>query len=347
MCFTLYKIRYNMNNKKVNITVIWGGSWTFNVLYWLKTFQADIPKNLAAIIAMTDSWGTAWEIRDKYWVLPPWDIRRGIAALAEDTGLVRELFEYQFNWEKWVIWWNKLWNILLTALNDIKWWFEKWLDEACKMFRVNWKVIPVTLDDVHLGVKFEDWTEVIWEKHIDVSDTNPWEKSHNTDQNIKEAFLVGWEWKLNPNAKEAILDSDIIIIWPWDFYTSIIPNLLCPWMREALEKTDATVVYVCNIMADKWETTTYELPDFIDNVEKYTWEVIDYVFVNSWHISDELVEKYRLEWKKPVKLKDEMNFKWKNYKIIERDFLDESDYIRHNPKKISKVIIDLYEGWIK
>jgi 2-phospho-L-lactate transferase/gluconeogenesis factor (CofD/UPF0052 family) len=40
-------------------------------------------------------------------------------------------------------------------------------------------------------------------------------------------------------------------------------------MKEALEKTEGQIVYVCNIMADRGETTSYELPDFIDNIEKY------------------------------------------------------------------------------
>jgi uncharacterized cofD-like protein len=338
-----------MNTKnKLNISVIGWWSWTFNVLYWLKNANTDFDLNLAAIIAMTDSGWTTWEIRDKYWVLPPWDIRRGIAALAEDTKFVRQLFEYKFEWEKGIIGWNKLGNILLTALNDIKWGFDEWLEEAHKMFRVKWKVIPVTLDDVHLWVRFEDGTEVIWEKNIDVSETNPEEKSHNTDQNIVDAFLVWWEWKINPKACDTLVSSDIIILGPGDFYTSIVPNLLSPGMKEALTKTHAKIVYVCNIMADKWETTTYELTDFIDNIEKYIWEnIIDYVLVNSWDISQDLVDKYKLEWKKPVKCKDHMCFSWKNYKVVERDFLDESDYVRHNPKKIAKSIIDIVEGWIK
>lgn len=58
------------------------------------------------------------------------------------------------------------------------------------MFDVKGKVIPVTLEDVHLGVRMEDGTEVIGEKNIDVSDKNPGEKTHNANQNIKDAFLV-------------------------------------------------------------------------------------------------------------------------------------------------------------
>jgi len=97
-----------VQNNKINITVIGGWSGTFNVLYWLKNTDCEMEHNLAAIIAMTDSGWTTGEIRDKYWVLPPWDIRRWIAALAEDTWCVRQFFEYKFEWEKWVIWWNKM-----------------------------------------------------------------------------------------------------------------------------------------------------------------------------------------------------------------------------------------------
>lgn len=337
-----------VQNNKINITVIGGWSGTFNVLYWLKNTPCDVEHNLAAIIAMTDSGWTTGEIRDKYWVLPPWDIRRGIAALAEDTGFVRKLFEYKFEWETWVIWGNKMWNIILSSLEKIKWNFNDWLKEACKMFRVKGKVLPVTLEDVHLWVKFEDWTEIIWEKDIDVSDTNPWKRTHNINQNIVDAFLVWWKWKINPEASDTIISSDIVIIWPWDFYTSIVPNLLSPWMKESLEKTDAKIIYVCNIMTKKGETTTYELPDFINNIEKYTWNIIDYVLVNNWEISDELVKKYKKEeWKKVVKVKKSMDFSDKDYKIIERDFIDESDYVRHNPSKLAKAIIDITEGWIK
>jgi hypothetical protein len=46
------------------------------------------------------------------------------------------------------------------------------------------------------------------------------------------------------------------------------------------------------------------LPDFIDNIERYSGNTLDYVLVNSGNISDELVEKYKSEeGKKPVKLK--------------------------------------------
>ena len=79
------------------------------------------------------------------------------------------------------------------------------------MFEVNGEVLPVTLEDVHLGVRMDDGTEVIGEKYIDVSDKNDC-ATHNLDQNVRDAFLVGGEGILNPRAREAILKSDVIII---------------------------------------------------------------------------------------------------------------------------------------
>ena len=342
-------IKHNsMKNNTLKISVIGWGAGTFNVLYGLKTTKTKQEKELSAIIAMTDSGGTTWEIRDKYGVLPPWDIRRWIAALAKDTGMVRELFEYKFEQETGCIWANKLWNTLITALWNIKGSFEAGLDAACEMFQVKGNVIPVTLDDVHLWANYEDGSQVIWEKNIDVSGTNPEEKWHNINQNITEAFLVWGEWNLNPRARKAILNSDIIIIGPGNFYTSIVPNLLSKWMKEALWETEAKIVYVTNIMADKWETTTYTIPDLIDNIEKYAGEVIDYVLVNNGNISETLVEKYKeSEAKKPLKLKPWTTFEGKTYEIIECDFVNESDVIRHDPQKLSHALIDLAQNQLK
>ncbi|MCD5375140.1 YvcK family protein [Candidatus Gracilibacteria bacterium] len=333
-----------MPNKTFNITVIGGGSGTFNVLYGLKTYHVDTleeTKNLAAIIAMTDSGGTTGEIRDKYGVLPPGDIRRAVAALAHDTGFVRDLFEYKFAGEEGVIGGNKIGNIILTALGDVRGSFEAGLDAACKMFDVRGQVLPVTLEDVHLGVRMDDGTEVIGEKFIDVSDKNDC-ATHNLNQNIKDAFLVGGEGNLNPRARQAILQSDVIVIGPGDFYTSIVPALLSKGIRQAFQDTHAKIVYVANIMTKKGETTHYELPDFIDNIERYSGNTLDYVLVNSGNISDELVEKYKSEeGKKPVKLKPGQDFMSRRFKIIEEDFVNESDVVRHDPIKLAKVLMDV------
>lgn len=331
---------------QTNIVAIGGGAGTFNVLYGLKKNENF---NLSAIISVADNGGTTGSIRDKYGILPPGDMRRAIAALAKDTEMVRKLFEYSFKDEEGVIGSNKIGNILLTALVDIEGDYEKGLAAMCDMFDVRGRVIPVTLEDVHLAVRFEDGTIIEGEKNIDVSDKNPGERTHNIDQNITDAWLIGAEGHLNPRAREAIMNADYVIIGPGDLYTSIIPNLLSKGMKEALDATRAKLVYICNAMTKRGETTNMDVLDFINAIEKYIEPgKLDYVIVNNGHIEEEIVEKYkREENKKPVKIKDIAAFRDKHYTIIERDIVNDDDYVRHDPRKLAKILEDIVAGWIK
>ncbi len=330
-----------------NIVAIWGGAGTFNVLYGIKK---NLHYNISAIISVADNGGTTGAIRDKYGILPPGDFRRAIAALAGNTEIVRRLFEYSFKDEEWVIGGNKIGNILFTALADISGWdVEKAIDTMGEMFDVRGRVIPVTLEDVTLVARFEDGTVVVGEKNIDVSDKNDFERAHNIDQNIIDAWFEGAEGNLNPRAREAIVNADYIIIGPGDLFTSIVPNLLCKGMKEALHTSNGKIIYICNAMTKRGETTNMEVIDFIDTIEKYIEpEKLDYVIVNNGHISDEVVEKYKQEEnKRPLKIKDYSLFEGKCYTIIERDIVNDADYVRHNPAKLAKILEDIVDGWIK
>ncbi len=330
-----------------NIVAIGGGAGTFNVLYGIKR---NPGYNISAIISVADNGGTTWAIRDKYGILPPGDMRRAIAALAKNTEMVRKLFEYSFKWEEGVIGSNKIGNILLTALVDICGGdFEKAIETMEEMFDVRWRVIPVTLENVHLGVRFADGAEVIGEKNIDISDKNPGERTHDIDQDITDAWLVGAEGNLNPHAKEALLNADYIIIGPGDLYTSIVPNLLSKWMKEVLGESTAKIIYICNAMTKRGETTNMEVIDFINVIERYINPgMLDYVIVNNGNIDEDVVIKYKIEEnKKPLKIKDHSLFEWKWYKIIEWDMVNDHDIVRHDPIKLAKVIEDIVSGWIK
>ncbi len=330
----------------INIVTIGGGTGNFNVLFWLKKHP---DYNITSIVSVADSGWKTGEIRDKYGILPPGDIRGAITALAKDTLMVRKLFEYKFD-EEGVIGGNKIGNILLTALVDIEKDYEKWVEAMCTMFDVQGRVMPVTLEDVHLAVRFEDGTEVVGEKNIDVSDKNPGERSHNIDQNIVDAWLVGNKGNLNPRAQEAIVNAHYIIIGPGDLYTTIVPNLLSKGMREALAESSAKIIYICNAMTKRGETTNMEVIDFIDTIERYIDPgKLDYVIVNNAKISEEIVTKYKIEEsKKPLKTKDQSVFNNKEYKMIERDLVNTAgDYVRHDPDKLMKVLEDIVEGWVK
>ena len=323
--------------QKINVATIGGGTGTFNVLYGLK----NNPRlHLSAIVNVADSGGSTGILRDEFGILPPGDIRRAIVAMSEDTGMVRKLFEYRFKKESSVSG-HTVGNLLLTALADITGSFEGGIQELSEMFDVRGRVIPVTLGDIQLAVELADGSTIVGETNIDIP-------KHDGDLAIRRAYLIG-DSTLNPRARETILNADYIVIGPGDTYTSIIANLLSDGMHEAIAGSSARVIYVCNIMTKHGETTNFEVADFIRVIEEYIGEGrIDYVIVNNGYIRDDLIERYRSEeHKKPVKIKDPSLFTGKHYKIIERNLVNENDYIRHDPEKLRGVIEDIFEGWIK
>ena len=321
---------------KCNITTIGGGTGTFNVLSGL---GRNPQLNLAAIVSVADSGGSTGELRDEFGILPPGDIRRAIVALAEDTEVVRRLFEYRFK-EGRSIAGHTIGNLLLTALSDIMGDFERGIEELSEMFNVHGKVIPVTLENVSLGVTLENGDCILGESQIDAP-------QHEVSSPIRNAFLLG-EGPLNPRAREAIENSDFVIIGPGDLYTSIVPNLLCKGMVEALRAAQAKIIYVCNVMTKHGETDGFQVEDFVRVLEQYLGEGrIDYLLVNSGALRPDLVQKYQSEGKSPVLMLDRAALQAKGIKVIERDFTSETDYIRHDPRKLARTVEDFASGWIK
>lgn len=207
------------------------------------------------------------------------------------------------------------------------------------MFRVKGRVIPVTLELSHLCVDLEDGTTVKGETDIDVP-------KHDPNLRITRAYLEP-EVQTNPKAIRAIEKSDVVIITFGDLYTSIIPNLLTKGLKKAIKNSKAKVIYMCNLVTKKGETTNFGVVDFIDTLEEYLWkDVVDYVVVNSGYISDKLAEKYKsVEGKSPVKVKDRDYpiLQRKPYRVIERDLLHESLFIRHSYDKVGKVIKEILQ----
>ena len=156
--------------------------------------------------------------------------------------------------------------------------------------------------------------------------------------------------KANPKAVRAILDADVVVISPGDFYQSIIPNLLVKGIPEAINKSKAKKVYVCNIMTQVSQTHQYKASEHIKEIIKYLKGDIDYAVLNSGKPSNELLESYRRENAFLVENDIEV-IKEMGVKVIVDDLLDDvdekkllwekKDLLRHNPSKIGELLVRL------
>lgn len=263
---------------KKNIVVIGGGTGTFTALTGLKKYEA----NLTAIVAMTDSGGSTGALRDELGVLPPGDVMRCIVALSTQDKLMRSLMDYRF--EGGTLKGHRFGNLLLSALEKTTGSFQSAVERASDILRTNGRVIPSTLDKVHLMAQVEN--DIIrGEEQIQITKLNG---------SLKHLWIEPVA-RANPKALGAIRDADAIVLGPGGFYSSIVTNLLVRDIPEAIRQSKAKKIFICNLMTKAEHTDGYSVADYTATLEKYLGGPVDTVIFNNKMPEENLLKRYARE----------------------------------------------------
>lgn len=310
------------------IVVIGGGTGIFPVLTGLKKYT----HNVSAVVTMADDGGSAGILREEFGILPPGDIRRALIALSpSDQAVLAKLFNYRFKEGRGLAG-HAFGNLMITALERITGNFEQAIAEAGKILHARGQVIPVTLKSTRLYARLENGAVIRGETNIDIP-------KHDPGLRIKDVWLKP-PGDLNPAARRAILAADAVVIGPGDLYTSIVSNLVVRGMPEALTRTNATVIYVSNILTKFGETNDYGASDFVNIIRRYAGEdAIDYAVVNKTKPGLAQLKPYLAEHAALVRVDGEL-FTRKPTLVL-ADLIRRKDLIRHDAEKTAKVIMSL------
>ena len=312
------------------IVVIGGGTGNFVILRGLKKYDVD----LSAIVAMADSGGSTGILRDELGVLPPGDVRQCLVALSNSSRLMRSLMNYRF--ENGNLGGHNFGNLLLSALEKVTGSFERAVEEAGRILYIKGKVIPVTLNQVHLKMILKNSKILEGEGEIYLS--------QDIHQGYKSIYLEPYP-TVNPRVIDEIMNADLVVLGPGGFYTSLIPNLLVEGVTEALQKTLAKKVFVVNLMNRKGQFTTHKVSDRLTELVKFLGkDIFDYILVNKSKPSQELIQNYSEE---GDLVENDIN---KDERVIAADLLGplasvakkdliKRSLIRHDSKKLAKEIV--------
>lgn len=328
-----------MKITKKNIVCVGGGTGTSVVSSGLKKY----PVNFSVIVSMSDSGGCNQRIREEFGFLPFSDIRQCFVALMDDNThfgkVFHDLFDYRFNKGSGITGMT-FGNLFLAALSDIFKSEKEAIDKTGEILNIFGRVLPVTLSKTDLVAIYENGEKIIGEHFID-------EPEHDGEIKIKEVLLKPFA-KANSEAIKAILDADLIIFGPGDLYTSLIPNLLVKGIKEALNKTQAKLVYVLNLTTRYGQTFNFTAKDHVTILEKYLGKKLDFILVNSAPIPKNIINNYKKE-KSIIVVDDLKNVSGVvksdllNRKKIKRNSSDilKRSLIHHDAGKLAKVIISL------
>ncbi|HEY2004486.1 MAG TPA: gluconeogenesis factor YvcK family protein [Candidatus Saccharimonadia bacterium] len=328
------------------VVVIGGGTGTFTVLSGLKHYVGDIT----AIVNMVDDGGSTGVLRDELGALPPGDVRQSLVALSDVSKNLRELFNYRFPKGSFASG-HSFGNLFISALEQVTGSMPEAVKVAGEVLSIQGQVIPATTDNVHLILETADGRIIRGEDKIGEGPAH------------ERLFVKGAPHKLwlepaatlNPKAKQAIAEADLIVIAPGKLYSSILPSLLIEGMPDALCRAKGRKIYVCNLMTRPNQTAGFSVQDFADEVERYAGApMLDCVIYNTERPSKYLLDKYALEGERePVEFNTNA-LASEHYQAIGEPLISKTQpkqpgsdllkrtLIRHDSDKVARLIMRIY-----
>jgi uncharacterized cofD-like protein len=318
-------------NRGPKIVVIGGGTGLSTLLRGLKVYSS----NITAIVTVADDGGSSGRLRREIGVLPPGDIRNCLAALADEEKLLTELFQYRFAAGDGLMG-HSFGNLFLTAMSEITGDLEQAVAASSKVLAIRGRVLPATLSDVNLWAEMEDGRVIEGESNIP-----------QAGGKIVNVGCIPADPPALPAVVKAIEEAEYIIIGPGSLYTSIIPNLLVPEIREAIASVKVPRIYVCNIMTQPGETEGYTVGDHIAAIDRISKDkLFDAVLVHRKSPSPISLERYARENSHPVYL-DRHEVAQLNRRIVMANVMEEDEvmgYVRHDPNQLARVLLRWYSG---
>lgn len=305
------------------VVVLGGGTGISYLLRGLKDFPVDIT----AIITVSDNGSSTGKLRKEFNIPAVGDIRKVITSLSGIDDPIKKMMSYRFSTSSDLNG-HAVGNLILTSMLEITGSLKDSIDCLSKLLDVKHKVLPISEDSnlILMGVE-EDGTIVEGEEQIT--------KAHRKFERIcyKE------EPKVLPEVVDAIKDADLIIFSMGSLFTSILPNIICKQVKEAINDSKAPLMYLCNAVTQPGETDNFTVSDHVKMLNSYLDRNIDVVIASNTKISKEMAKKYETEeQKEPVEI-DYENIEKVGVELIEGDLLTIDDNtLKHDSLKLSSLI---------
>ena len=307
------------------ITVVGGGHGLSVLLRGIK----QATTNVTAVVTVADDGGSSGRLREELGMIPPGDLRNCLVALADTEPLMEKLFQHRFEGDSQLSG-HSFGNLFIAAMAQVTGDVETALKESSKVLAVKGRVLPASKEFVRLDAIMEDGSIVCGESKIP--------EAHKKIHRVK---LFPEHVEAVQSSLDALRDAEAIVLGPGSLYTSIMPNLLVEGIGDALCRSKAVKIYICNVMTQPGETDGYTASMHVKAILDHAGRnAVDYVIVNSTPVPEDLKKKYAEAGAYPV-IVDEDVLKALGVGVIKADLITNHDAIHHDPKKLAESVMQV------
>jgi uncharacterized cofD-like protein len=194
---------------------------------------------VSAVVTVADDGGSSGQLTREIGIPPPGDIRNCLVAMAPASPLAEA---YQHRFGAGALTGHTLGNLLIAALTEMTGDFGEAVSRAGRLIGTGGAVYPATNALVRLRAQVRAG---VVEGQVAVA---------QTEERIQAVFLEPGDPPVYPGAERAVMEAEQVVLGPGSLFTSLIATLLVPGIRDALKRTEAQKVFVCNSRMQKGET---------------------------------------------------------------------------------------------
>ena len=345
------------------IVAIGGGTGLSALLRGLK----EHTSNLTAVVTVADDGGSSGVLRTELGIPAVGDIRNCVVALADAEPLMGRLLQYRFPGDGPAsrargeranpaepaepaepanpaepavpaedgrespvagLGGHAVGNLLLAALVQLHDGdFEEGVREMNRVLAVRGRVVPATGTVITLHARLDDGTAVEGQSRI--ARTN----------RVDRVWVEPADVRPTEDALLAIAESEVVVIGPGSLFTSLLPALLVPGIREAIAASGALVVFVCNVATQPGETGGFDLADHLDALGRH----------GAGHLPDIVLANNRFNALAPEGWVGEpVRLRWPPVatpvpRLVLDDLVDPANAHHHSPDRLGAAIMTAWE----
>ena len=267
------------------IVVFGGGTGLSLLLSGLKLFPVDVT----TVIAVSDNGSSTGVLKKELDIPAVGDVGKVLISMANVDEDFTKLLRYRFS-KDGSLHNHPVRNIMLAALIDLKGSLTEATRYMCSLLNVKGTVLPLTEEKVELvGENAQHEREFFGQVEV----------SHN----IRHITRLNYDHNVHVSQEVVshILDCDLIVFSPGSLYTSILPHLIADEVVDALSRSKAPIMYVCNLVTQPGETDRYNVSDHLKVLNQYLGtRRVDIVLANNGEIAPEVVDVYLTKENKTV-----------------------------------------------
>lgn len=292
------------------------------------TALRSVTEKITAVVTVADNGGSSGRLREEFPILPPGDLRMALAALCGDDAWGRdwaEIMQYRFTSDG-TLNGHALGNLLLAALWDRDEDVVVGLDRVGALLKVVGRVLPMSAQPLTIEATFDNKgskVEAIGQVAV-----------ATTEGRLIDLRLKPENPETRSEVLEAIAEADLITMGPGSWFSSVLPHLLVPSLREAIINSPAKKALLLNLDSHKelaaiGEYAGYSPKEHCEILQRYAPELrFDFVIGDSALTGRSELGQY---------------LESRGSRYIEGDLRDNQVAIHHDGRKLASIFAHIAE----